>query len=1170
MSGNKRALDFPSSSSKRQKLSLSSSSCSNSQWKYDVFLSFRGEDTRNNFTDHLYAALYQKGIYTFRDDERLERGKEISPELLEAIESSRFSVIILSKNYASSSWCLEELAKIVECMDTKIHTVLPIFYDVDPSDVRKQSGDFKTAFDKHEQDCRDNMEKVERWRSALIQVANLAGWHLQDGSEAKLIKKIVYTILISLNGTFENVTRDLVGINSHVEKIYELLEHEKDDIRFIGIWGMGGVGKSTIAKVIFEMLSYQYEGRCFLKNVREVSNERGVVFLQNELLSDILNEKNLNICNDLGGINYIRRRLCCKRVFVVLDDVDNQLEQLEKLAGKPNWFGPGSRIIITTRDKHVLRSHEISSVYEVKGLEDYDALKLFCMKAFKSEEPKDDHVELSKKIVSYAKGLPLALQVLGVYLCGRTVEEWKSALNRLRRVPKEDILDTLRISYDGLEETEKKIFLDIACFFKGKNKDRVMEILDSCDFDSTIGIRVLIDRSLITISYNNKLERIDMHDLLQEMGWKIVREQHPDDRGKWSRLWLSEDVHQVLTENRGTHEVKGILLYKSERRISYLDGKCFSNMSDLRLLKISNVDLSEDLQYLSNNLRFLKWPEYPSSSLPLNFQPQNLFELNLCRSWIKHLWMGMKVFLKLKTIKLSYSHYLIETPDFKGVPNLEKLDLEDCSRLRKVHETVGSLERLTVLNLKGCKNLQSFPNKISGLKSLKILNLQGCSKLDKLPQNLGKLESLEELDVGGTAIRQVPSSIARLMNLKILSFRDCRQAPQSWISSFLLPRKNPNSMCLSLPSLAGLTSLKILDLSDCNLLEGALPNDLGSLCSLKELNLSNNNFVSLPESINQLSELNVLCLEKCQLLQSIPELPPKIILVGAKDCPSLKDVSNALKGCTSPDIGLHFLNCFKLLENQGQENSSAFMLLKQYLQRLLLFALHLAHAFYAVDTNNHDVMLQQLVNCSSVFHTPLPGREIPEWFSCRSDGDSVGIGLPPNWLNDEFMGIAICGVFATDPENLNSIRGISCDLSIMRNDYSFSFEIPSFTNVESKHLWLVYVSRAKFEHEYSYRIKKEDGINYESPSFDYKRDCCVPISSSTCIHTTITIAIIDNSNSKVIKCGIHPVYKQDMELPPKHQLLPRIAEGSICHQNINCSLAEGSSRCSFNFIMPTK
>ncbi|KAK3232455.1 hypothetical protein Dsin_004336, partial [Dipteronia sinensis] len=154
MSGNKRALDSPSPSCKKQKFS--------SQWEYDVFLSFRGEDTRNNFTDHLYDALKQNGIYTFRDDERLERGKEISSELLEAIESSRFSIVILSKNYASSTWCLEELAKIIECdMDTEKSNIFPVFYQVEPSDVRRQTGDFKTAFDKHEQDFRDNLKKVQ-------------------------------------------------------------------------------------------------------------------------------------------------------------------------------------------------------------------------------------------------------------------------------------------------------------------------------------------------------------------------------------------------------------------------------------------------------------------------------------------------------------------------------------------------------------------------------------------------------------------------------------------------------------------------------------------------------------------------------------------------------------------------------------------------------------------------------------------------------------------------------------------------------------------------------------------------------------------------------------------------------------------------------------------------
>ena len=157
-----------------------SSSTSSRQWVYDVFLSFRGKDTRNNFTDHLYTALKQKGVFTFRDNEGLERGKFISPELLKAIEESKFAIVILSRNYASSTWCLNELAKIVECMKQMKMIVLPIFYDVDPSDVRKQMGTFAQAFAKHGKRFKKNIKKVQTWRDALREVANLSGWHLQN------------------------------------------------------------------------------------------------------------------------------------------------------------------------------------------------------------------------------------------------------------------------------------------------------------------------------------------------------------------------------------------------------------------------------------------------------------------------------------------------------------------------------------------------------------------------------------------------------------------------------------------------------------------------------------------------------------------------------------------------------------------------------------------------------------------------------------------------------------------------------------------------------------------------------------------------------------------------------------------------------------------------------
>lgn len=160
-------------------LSMASSSSkspnSNRRWKYHVFLSFRGIDTRNNFTDHLYEALKRRGFITFRDDEVLIIGEVISDELLKAIEESLISIVVLSENYASSTWCLDELLKILESRKLLGRKVLPIFYGVDPSAVRHQTGSFKKAFEKHEKRFRDDTDKVQRWRNALKEVAGLSG-----------------------------------------------------------------------------------------------------------------------------------------------------------------------------------------------------------------------------------------------------------------------------------------------------------------------------------------------------------------------------------------------------------------------------------------------------------------------------------------------------------------------------------------------------------------------------------------------------------------------------------------------------------------------------------------------------------------------------------------------------------------------------------------------------------------------------------------------------------------------------------------------------------------------------------------------------------------------------------------------------------------------------------
>ena len=175
-------MAFADPQSQRASSSSSSSSISTRGWNYDVFLSFMGEDTRHNFTDHLYRALDQKGIRTFRDHEELRRGEEIAAELLKAIEESRICVVILSKNYARSRWCLDELVKIMEWKQCMGQLVFPIFYQVDPSNVRKQKGSYGEALADHERTAdEEGMSKIKRWREALWNVGKISGWCLKNG-----------------------------------------------------------------------------------------------------------------------------------------------------------------------------------------------------------------------------------------------------------------------------------------------------------------------------------------------------------------------------------------------------------------------------------------------------------------------------------------------------------------------------------------------------------------------------------------------------------------------------------------------------------------------------------------------------------------------------------------------------------------------------------------------------------------------------------------------------------------------------------------------------------------------------------------------------------------------------------------------------------------------------
>ncbi|KAG5609293.1 hypothetical protein H5410_020574 [Solanum commersonii] len=469
----------------------SSSSASNSQncprCKYDVFLKFQ----RRRYPKNFYESLVP----------RLEDGDSISEELVKAIEESQVAVIIFSKNYTTSSWCLNELVKIMECKEKENGhmTVIPVFCNVDASHVRYQSQSFKEAFAKHEsryKDDKEGMQKVQRWRTALTAAADLKGYVFpsRGESDADCIKGIVDQISSKCN-TSVSYLQDVVGLDTQLKKVESLLKMEINDIvRIVWIWGMGGVGKTTIAKKIFYELSSKFEVVCFLENIKE--NKHKIHSLQNILLSKLLGEKENCVDNKEAGRSMLSRRLLLKKVLIVLDDIDHR-DQLDYLAMDLSWFGKGSRIIATTRDQRLIGKND--AVHEMETLLDRDAIKLFNQYAFKEEVPNECLNDLTLEIVSLAKGHPLALKVWGSSLHRMNKTEWESALVQIKKNSGVEITENLRISYDGLESEQQKIFLDIACFFRGIEKEEVKQVLESCYSRPEFGLRVLVNKSLVSI-----------------------------------------------------------------------------------------------------------------------------------------------------------------------------------------------------------------------------------------------------------------------------------------------------------------------------------------------------------------------------------------------------------------------------------------------------------------------------------------------------------------------------------------------------------------------------------------------------------------------------------------------------------------------------------------------
>ncbi|XP_050253162.1 disease resistance-like protein DSC1 isoform X2 [Quercus robur] len=1053
-------------------------------------------------------------------------------------------------------------------MGKKKLIVLPVFHDVDPSDVRKLRGTFEDGFEKH---LIDDTENVQTWKDAVTVVAGISGWDLWDEPESTVIEKIIQRINNELDREVPSVSEHLVGMESRMQEMLDLCLGERlDYVLFIGICGIGGVGKTTLAREIYNKIFRDFEASCFIDNIREESENHRLVSLQKQLLSKILMSTQQNITNVYEGINVLRKRVRNKKVLIVLDDVNGE-EQLKALAGKDEWFGRGSIIIVTSRDRHLLKGHGVKHIFEAEELNDNEALELFSWKAFKKPHPEENYVDLSKHFVEYADGLPLALEVLGSLLFGKRIDEWKSALEKIKKELDDKIFNVLKISFDGLTKMQQDLFLDIACFFKEANKDGIIDILQSFGFCPGYSIGFLVERSLITIGEYGTL---CMHDLLQEMGQEIVCR---EELGRRSRLWRYEDVLRVLKNNIGTKFVEGIVLKTPTIKKEHLSVEAFSKMKNLRFLKIGCVQPPQDLisgpiqlpqglNYLSDELRVLDWHGYPLKSLPTSFQPNKLVELRMQCSDIKQLWKGIMILNELKLIDLSNSQNLIEIPDLSGAPNLKQLFLDGCTRLSNIHPSLGNLKQLILLHMRGCrclnslppminlealetfdlsgcsklkkfpyivenmprlqrldlsetaikdlsllvihstglieldlrdcKNLSSLPIAICSLMSLKTLNLSGCSNLDELPENLGKIEGLEVLNLSGTAITGLPSSLVHLKNLKRLSLSGCAGLSSESFNNLkrfhlMQPRRSPDPMGMLKRSLIGLCSLTELDLSYCNV--QTIPNVLGCLSSLESLNLTGNNFVCLPESIIQLSNLRRLFMGGCTHLRMLPKLPLNIKFIDATSCTSLEILSLRPEYDFQPEFWL--LNCDKLIKNQGYSD-----LFSTMLRRFII---------------NAQVHGKEGRQACVVEHL---GSEIPKWFSHQNVGASVNLQVPSDLSCNKLMGIAVCAVFVFRQHHPLHQLHIQ-DYGNMIGTHYLGYSIGGFTRpslilseefgkIESSQIWLEYETSTNFGTRWKEILNQVDTNGFSQIEVKFEPE---------------------GPGLEVTKCGAHLVFERDIE-----------------------------------------
>ncbi|XP_023638542.1 disease resistance protein RPS6-like [Capsella rubella] len=1018
---------------------MSSSSSLYRNWRYDVFPSFRGEDVRQTFLSHFLKELDRKLISVFKDME-MEKSQSLSPVLEQAIKDSRIAVVVLSQKYASSSWCLNELLKIMYCKEKLGQLVIPVFHDLDPSHVRKQTGDFGKFF---EETCHNKTEHViGSWRQALTDVANLGGFHSQNWeNEAKLVEDIITDILRKLNVTPSKDFENFVGIEDHIAEMSSILALESMEVRMVGIWGTSGIGKTTIARVLYNQISRHFQGRIYIdRGFISKSKEDYIkgnpidynmrLHLQQSFLSELLNIEGIKV-DHLGAV---REKLNHMKVVVFIDDLDDQVV-LDALAGRDEWFGPGSRIIVITKDKRLLEAHGIDYIYRVGLPSEKQALEMFCRSAFEQKSPPDGFMELTTEVAARAGGLPLGLEILGKVMKRRNKEDWMDMLSRLRKTLNGDIEKTLRVSYDDIDSREDKaIFRHIACFFNRVEINRFKSMLADSELDVSLGLTNLVNKSLISVKPLGSINIADMHCLVEQMGKEIVCAQS-DEPGQREFLINSKDVCSVLEDNTGTKNVLGISLDMNEIDELRIDEKAFKGMPNLRFLRIFSgswdrekeveLELPERFDYFPRKLKLLSWPRYPMKHMPTNFRPGSLVELRMPNIMIlEKLWEGVKPLTCLKVMDLRGSKTLKEIPDLSKATNLETLDLCGCSSLVEV-SSIQYLNKLKKLDMSGCSNVKTLPTLVN-LQSLNSLDLSKCSELMIFPDVTTNIVCL---NLDETAIEEFPYNLClkKLDNLSMLKIK----------SGKLWEREQPLRPLMAMLS-PTLTRLHLSDIP--SLVE--LPSSIGSFTKLDQLTIRDCiNLEILPTGIN-FQSLYILDLRGCSRLRTFPNISTNISYLflartGINEVPrwienfsklenlNMESCKNLIRVSLNifklKHVMVNFSDCWALGEASWINDSPSDDFLSKF---------PVPHEAFSSLPDNYLKNIGFNFTClnldpEAILHQPsiafntlkMSGEEVPSYFTHRTTGTCTSltnIPLLATHLSQPFFRYRVCAVAIFD------------------------------------------------------------------------------------------------------------------------------------------------------------